>query len=86
MAGIMNVTFDTNCIIALEENRNEARDLHRIVHSATERSLKLRVVAISASERQADGDISESFGDFEAKIAKVDLQEAEPKEIVYTIG
>lgn len=77
VAGIMNVTFDTNCIIALEENRNEARDLHRIVQSATERSLKLRVVAISASERQADGDISESFGDFEAKIAKVGLQEAE---------
>ncbi len=73
----MNITFDTNCIIALEENRNEARDLRRIVQSATERTLRLRVVAISASERRTDGGISENFCDFEAKIAKVGLQDAE---------
>ena len=77
VAGMMNVTFDTNCIIALEENGNEAGDLRRIVQSATERTLRLRVVATSASERQADGSISESFCDFEAKIAKVGLQDAE---------
>ena len=73
----MNVTLDTNCIIALEESRDEARDLRRIVQSATGRTLRLRVVAISASEWQADGGISESFRDFEAKIARVGLQDTE---------
>ena len=77
VAGMINVTVDTNCIIALEENRPEARALRRIVRSAAERTLSLRVVAISASERQPDGSISESFCDFEAKIAKVGLQDAE---------
>ena len=51
--------------------------MRRIVQSAPARALNLRVVATSASERQADGDVSESFGDFEAKIAKVGLQDAE---------
>lgn len=74
---MMNVTFDTNCIIALEENESESGDLRRIVQSATERMLRLRVIAISASERQADGGFSENFSDFEAKIAKVGLQDVE---------
>ena len=73
----MNVTLDTNCIIALEENRPEAQDLRRIVHSATEQKLRLRVVAISASERQPDGEYSESFRDFKAKIAGVGLEDVE---------
>ena len=73
----MNVTLDTNCIIALEENRPEAQDLRRIVHSATEQKLRLRVVAISASERQPDGEYSESFRDFKAKIAVVGLEDVE---------
>ena len=68
-----NVTFDTNCIIALEENRPAAQDLRRIVHGATEQRLRLRVVAISASERQPGGECSESFRDFEARIAGVGL-------------
>ena len=72
-----NVTFDTNCIIALEENRPAAQDLRRIVHGATEQRLRLRVVAISASERQPGGECSDSFRDFEAKIAGVGLLHAE---------
>ena len=74
---MMNVTLDTNCIIALEENRDEAGDLRRIVQSATGRTLRLRVVAISASEWQANGGISDSFCDFDEKIAKVGLQDAD---------
>ena len=72
-----NVTLDTNCIIALEENRSAAQDLRRIVHGATKQMLRLRVVAISASERQLDGKSSESFRDFAAKIAGVGLKDVE---------
>ena len=73
----MNITLDTNCIVALEENRPDARYLRRIVQSATEQQLRLRVAGISASERQPDGKYSESFFDFQAKIAGVGLEDVE---------
>ncbi len=70
----MNITLDTNCIIALEENRPDARYLRRIVQRATEQQLRLRVAGISASERQPDGKYSESFFDFQTKIAEIGLK------------
>ena len=73
----MNVTFDTNCIIHLEENRPAAPYVRRIVQGAAERGLKLRVVGISASERSRDGQYPRSFGDFETKIAGVGLGDVE---------
>ena len=73
----MNVTFDTNCIIALETNDENAPYVRRIIQAAPERGLKLRVVAISASERQPGGRASESFRDFEKRIAGVGLGEVE---------
>ena len=71
----MNVTFDTNCIIALENNEPAADDLRRIVRSAAEQKLKLRVVAISASERPRRGETSTGFSGFERRIANVGLKE-----------
>ena len=49
----MNVTFDTNCIIALDEDEDDAPYLRRIIQSAPEQGLTLRVVGISASEATA---------------------------------
>ena len=72
---MMNVTFDTNCIIALENNEPAADDLRRIVRSATEQKLKLRVVAISASERPHRSETSTGFSGFEQRIANVGLKE-----------
>ena len=73
----MNITLDTNCIITLEENRPDARYIRCIVHGATEQKLRLRVVAISASERQLDGQYSESFRDFQAKVVGVGLEDVD---------
>ena len=73
----MNLTFDTNCIIDLEENRPAAPYVRRIVQSAAEQGLKLRVVGISASERSHDGKYPRTFRDFETKIAGVGLGEVE---------
>ena len=69
----MNVTFDTNCIIALEENRPDAMHLRRIAQAAAKQQLELRIVAISASERQPDGRYSENFSVFRAKVVNIGL-------------
>ena len=72
---MLNVTFDTNCIIALEENEQPTADaLRRIVRSALEQKLRLRVVAISASERPRRGATPPGFGDFERRIANAGLE------------
>ena len=74
----MNITLDTNCIIALEENRPpDAVHLRCILQCATDHQLRLRVAAISASELQSDGGYSETFRDFEEKIARADLRDVE---------
>ncbi len=49
-----NVTFDTNCVIALTKGDATAPDLRRVVDAAADRKVRLRVVAISASERRTD--------------------------------
>lgn len=72
----MNVTFDTNCIIDLEEDRPRARYVRRIVQSATEQGLELRVVAISASEKPPHGKEA-SIREFKAKLARAGLQGVE---------
>ena len=72
----MNVTFDTNCIIALETNDENAPYVGRIVQAAPKRGLTLRVVGISASERQQGGKRA-GFHDFEARVAGVGLGGAE---------
>ena len=68
----VNVTFDTNCIIALEKGERTARDLRRIVDSATKQRLNLRVVAISASE-QPRAETEAGILEFEAKLARAGL-------------
>ena len=68
-----NITFDTNCVIALDEGDAAAPYLHRIVKGAKDQRLRLRVVGISASEQQQNGK-SASFCDFEARVARVGLE------------
>lgn len=72
----MNVTFDTNCIIALEKNEEDAPHLRRLVEAAQVRGLKLHVVGISASERQQKGKRA-TFPDFEDRLTKIGLEGAE---------
>jgi hypothetical protein len=69
----MNVTLDTNCIIALEESRPEAPFLRQLISFHDAKKINLRVVAISASERKPDGTYAVSFNEFKQKIAAVGL-------------
>ena len=73
----MNVTFDTNCLIDLEEDRPAAEHLRRIVELAAGGRVNLRTVAISASERKPDGTYADNFSEFLAKLTNVGLQDFE---------
>ena len=74
---LMNVTFDTNCLIDLEEDRPAAEHLRRIVELAAGGRVNLRTVAISASERRPDGTYARNFSEFQEKVASVGLQDFE---------
>ena len=69
-----NVTFDTNCLIDLEEDGTNASHLHRIVEEAIAGRVNLRTVAVSASERKPDGTYAGNFSEFQAKLAGVGLE------------
>jgi hypothetical protein len=69
----MNLTFDTNCIITLEENRPAAPDLKSLIALHNAQAINVRVVGISASERKADHTYASTFTEFQQKIAAVGL-------------
>jgi hypothetical protein len=70
----LNVTLDTNCIIALEENRPTAPFLRQLITFHDAKKINLRVVAISASERKRDGTYAANFSEFKQKIATVGVE------------
>jgi len=72
-----NVTLDTNCIIDLEEGRDEAFYIKALVNMHENRRINLRVVAISASERKPGGEFASNFTEFKEKIATVGLAHVE---------
>jgi hypothetical protein len=73
----MNVTLDTNCLIALEESEPEAPFLRQLITFHDVKKINLRVVAISASERKPDGTYASNFAEFQQKIAAVGLGNVE---------
>ncbi|SRR5712692_1274046 len=69
----MNLTFDTNCIITLEENRPAAPDLKTLISLHNSQAINVRVIGISASERKTDHTYASTFTEFQQKIAAVGL-------------
>lgn len=67
------VTFDTNCIIDMEEERPDSVFLKSIVSLWRSEKIKLSVVAVSASENLPGGRINETYGQFQEKLAAVNL-------------
>ncbi len=66
-------TLDTNCIIALDENRAETAYLRKLVEAHTMGAADVGLVAISASERQKNGGALEDFRVFERRLASLGL-------------
>ncbi|MGH8129670.1 MAG: hypothetical protein ACRES3_02315 [Steroidobacteraceae bacterium] len=67
------LVLDTNCLIDLEEGRQDAIHVRALVDASRRKLVHLAVAAISASENQQDGKPIQNYSDFEAKLARLDL-------------
>lgn len=78
---MLSLSLDTNCVIALDEVRNdstshratESRAVRSLVDAHTDRNADVALVAISASERQKDNGHLENFSTFQARVASLGL-------------
>jgi hypothetical protein len=74
----MKITFDTNCIIEIDENRPAAKYLREIVElGETTPNLILQISAISACEKQMDGTFLEKFSHFRERLDKLGMEKVE---------
>lgn len=70
-------TLDTNCIIALDEDRPAAPSVLALAAAHRAGRAKVALVAISASERQRDGKMLDNFAKFQERIASLGLSHLE---------
>ena len=69
-----NVTLDNMCIIDLEQNREDALLIKRLIQMHRNKELCLRVVAVSASELKQDKKTHPShFDEFKKRLASASL-------------
>lgn len=66
-------SLDTNCVVAVDENREEASSVRALANAHTLGTADVRLVAISASERQKLGDQLETFSEFQERMAFLGL-------------
>ncbi len=72
---LLSFTFDTNCLIDLELDREDAPSILDLIKGHREKRCHAAFVAVSASERQIDDYFLNSFRDFEARLAKLNLDD-----------
>lgn len=70
---MLTFSLDTNCIIAIDENRAEAASVRALADAHAMGTADVRLVAISASERQKMGDQHEKFAEFQERMAFLGL-------------
>lgn len=66
-------TLDTNCVIAVADERPEAQAVRDLAHAHALGKASVALVAISASERQQDGTTLASFTEFKDRLTSLDL-------------
>jgi len=71
------MTLDTNCIIDLEEQREDAKYLIEIIDCWRNGKVNLASVAVTASENQKTGMSNHNYMEFERKLANVGLEGVE---------
>jgi hypothetical protein len=75
---VLTLTFDTNCIVALDEDREpDAACIRRLLAFHDQGKVKLRLTSSSASERQQDLTYLSNFDQFEARIEALGLAKLE---------
>lgn len=70
---MLALTLDTNCLLAVDEQRPEALAIRRLADAHREGRANVALVAISASERQRDGGMLESYSSFMERVNALDL-------------
>ena len=70
-------TLDTNCIIALDEERPEAAAVRTLADAHASGKAHVAIVAISASEKQKGGGHLESFVEFQQRLTSLGLGQLE---------
>jgi hypothetical protein len=71
--GLTTFTLDTNCLIAIDEDRPEAIPVRALADAAAVGSVGVAIVAISASEKQQGGGVIQNFGDFRMRLSRLGL-------------
>jgi len=70
-------TLDTNCLLAVDESRPEAKDVFSLATAHAEGMASVGLVAISASEHQKSGQHLKSFDEFKTRVTNLGLSHLE---------
>ena len=70
---VRSFTLDTNCIIAVDEQRAEANAIRTLAHAHASGTARVAIVAISASERQRNSRRIKNFTEFQTRITSLGL-------------
>jgi hypothetical protein len=73
-APVPKLTFDWNCILDLDEDRPSAPCLRELLAFHAQGKVVVRLVAVSASEKQQDGSYLHNFGIFQTRLASLALK------------
>lgn len=68
-------TFDTNCLIDLDENRDAARYIWQLIELHRKKELAVAFVSVSASERQKGDYFLPSYTDFLDRLKVVGVED-----------
>lgn len=69
---MLQLTLDTNAIVAIEEDRPAATAIRQLVDAHVQGQVDVALVAISASERQRVGEV-QNFDTFRERLARLKL-------------
>jgi hypothetical protein len=72
---MITFTFDTNCIIDMDERRASAAQLDALVAAHRSRCIDVAFVAVSASERQPGDTYLPTYSEFETRLTKLGLDD-----------
>jgi hypothetical protein len=70
---MLSFTLDTNCLIAVEEERSEAQAVRDLVARQHAGLATVRLVATMAAETQRDGTVLDNFSHFQRRIDRLGL-------------
>jgi hypothetical protein len=70
---MLTFTLDTNCLIAVDENRAEASAIRSLSDAHRQGRANVAIVGISASERQTDGNMLDDYSKFTDRVASLNM-------------